>query len=113
FLDQVLEAGLHVLEEPDLPLLGEEQHAVEVLAMTERDAEVPRIERRLPDDLVRQVAHDLLAEEVERDAIGVAPGQVTAELIDVEATGLVEVGHRDGEVEHVPIVTHDASPSPP
>ena len=47
------------------------------------------------------MAHQLVAEEVERDAVVVAAGQVAAEPVDVEVVGLVEVAGRDGEVEDV------------
>ena len=103
-LDTVLEAGLHGGEEGKVPLHGQEQHPVEVVPVPERHAEVPGVQRRRRIDRLRArpVAHDLIAEEVERDPVVVAAGEVAAELPDVELEGLVEVAGRDGEMEDVP-----------
>ena len=42
----------------------------------------------------RQVAHHLVAEEVEGDAVLVGPGQLAAEQLDIEVLGLGEVTGR-------------------
>jgi hypothetical protein len=52
------------------------------------------------------VAHQLVTEEVERDAIGVPPRQLAPEQLDVERFGFVEVTGRDCQVEGVVVSSH-------
>ena len=54
-----------------------------------------------------QVAHQLVAEEVDRDAVGVAPGQLAAQRADVERLRFVQVVDRDRQVEDVAALSHD------
>src|ERR1700722_11264937 len=48
-----------------------------------------------------QVAHQLVAKEVNCDAVRIAPRQLATEHSNVEMLSLVEVTDRDGEVENV------------
>src|SRR5438876_243565 len=92
-LDGVLEPGLHRLEERQVSLHSEVEHGFEVIAVPEGDAEVAGIQLQLAIAVTvgsaatvtgmgvgREVAHELVAEEVDRDAVVVAPGQVAPEL---------------------------------
>ena len=75
---------------------------LEVGRLAERHAEVPRVQAlRLGGLLLGQVADDLVAEEVERDPVVVAAGELAAEPGHVEVLRLVEVAGRDGQVEGV------------
>ncbi len=53
------------------------------------------------------MAHQLVAEEVDRDAVGVAPRQLAPECPDVELLGRVEVVDGDGEMEDVAALPHE------
>ena len=57
------------------------------------------------------MADQLVAEEIERDAVGVATRQLAAEGPDVELLGLIEVVDRDGQVEDVAAFPHEACAS--
>ena len=52
------------------------------------------------------MADDLIAEEIERDAVIVAPRQLAAQLRHVEVEGRVEVGAGDRKVERIVAVAH-------
>ena len=57
------------------------------------------------------MADQLVAEEVDRDAVGVPPGQLAAERADVERLCLIEVVDRDRQMEDVAALPHDTAPS--
>ena len=53
-----------------------------------------------------QVAHDLVAEEVQGDPVVVAPGELAAQLGDVEVLRRIQVVRGDGQVEDVGSGSH-------
>ena len=55
------------------------------------------------------MADQLVAEEVDRDAVGVAPGQLAAQCADVERLRLVQVVDRDGQMEDVAALSHETA----
>ena len=55
------------------------------------------------------MADQLVPEEVERDAVGVAPGQLAPECADVERLRLVQVVDGDRQVEDVAALSHDTA----
>ena len=55
-------------------------------------------------------ADDLIAKEIQRNAVIVAARQLAAEFADVEVLALFEVPHGYGEMKDVARVTHDAGP---
>ena len=57
--------------------------------------------------LVHQMAHQLVSEEVDRDAVGVAPRQLAPERLDIEFLRRVEVVDGDGEMEDVAALPHE------
>ena len=56
-----------------------------------------------------EVADQLVPEEVDRDAVGVAPGQLATQAADVERLRLVEIVDRDGQMEDVAALPHDTA----
>jgi hypothetical protein len=57
-------------------------------------------------DPVGQVAHKLITEEVERDAVGVAARQLATKELDVEGLGFVKISGRDRKMEGVVTGSH-------
>ena len=82
---------------------------VEVLGMVERHAEVPRIEGQIAADVDRslgQVAHHLVAEEVEGDPVGILSCQLAAEQTDIEVLRLAEIEGRYGQMKDISALSH-------
>ena len=79
-----------------------QQDGIVVLPGSEGHAEVARVHlRRRVDAVRRQVTDHLVAEEVERDPVVIAPRQSAAEAVDVEGDRRVEVPAWDRQVEDV------------
>src|SRR5271170_1775147 len=96
-LHQPFEAGAELAEHLDLPLHAEMMEGLEVRRFTKGHTEVARVEIRALaalDGGLAEVAHHLVAEEVERDPIRIPPGQFASELTDIEVFGIFEVVRR-------------------
>jgi hypothetical protein len=89
-LDQSFESDAELAEGLYLSLLAEPVQRLEVLGLTKGHPEMTGIEGKilgLTRRPLAEMAYQLITEEVEGDPIGVAPGQLAAELTDVEILG--------------------------
>ena len=100
-LDEPLEALGRLGEERETPDACQAQEGVEILPVAERDAEVAGVHLGVLVDPVGQVAHKLVTEEVERDAVGVPARQLAPKQLDVEGFGFVEVPGWDRQVRMI------------
>src|ERR1700722_8496961 len=87
-LDAPLETQADLGEEGDVALLAELIELIEITLLAKRHAKVARIHRQLTHwsshgGCLTQVAHQLVAKEVEGDAVVVAPRQLAAQLGDI------------------------------
>jgi hypothetical protein len=82
-----------------------------VRPLPEYDPEVSGVGLGSGLDVVAEVADDRVAEEVQGDAVSVAPGQRAAEALDVEPSGVLQIPGRDRQVEHVQVARITTPPA--
>src|SRR5438445_1849960 len=91
------EAHERFLEEFHTTALEHTQKPVVFRAVTERESEMSRVELGKRIDLVgSQMAHDLIAEEVQRDAIVIPPRKTRPDFLDIELFCFIQVPAGNG-----------------
>ena len=96
-----VEAAERTGEKRQLPCARKAEYPFPVLPLPEGDAEVPGVERRGCIDAIGEMADNLVSEEVQGDAVGVAPGESATEAFDIKLLSVVEVPSWDRQVKHI------------
>jgi hypothetical protein len=88
------------------------KQSVEFPLFLEGHAEMTRVGLGIEVNLIGAMADELVSEKIKRDAILVAPCQLTAELCHIEFIRGVEILAWNRQVKHVVAVAHMKDPSP-
>src|SRR6185437_6874910 len=107
FLNLALEARHRLLKEGQLACARKMEDGIELASLLERDAEVARVDLWVAIIVVGEVAHHLIAEEIQGDAVRIAARELTAELRHVEVEGGIEIAAGNGKVKDILGIAHD------
>ena len=94
-LDEACEAGDGLPERGQFSQLHQAEERIEIAPVVKGDSEVPGIQIKIVgldwNGLRHQVTDELVAEEVDRDAVVVPAGEMAAQPLDVEPKGRIQV----------------------